>query len=86
MLKNASRLLREKIKEVKRIRDLQKQSISDEYMVGLYNGLELACAILENREPIFEIYEQEIKTKQSSETNQKVGRTVFSGVRKVGSK
>ena len=38
----------EKIKELIKI---QKESAKDDYMVGLYNGLELARATLENNDP-----------------------------------
>lgn len=40
--------LRSKTKQVKEVRDLQKQSLeklTDDYMVGLYNGLEMSTAI-----------------------------------------
>lgn len=40
----------EKIQEVK---DSQLLSINDEYMPGLYNGIELAQSIVDNREPKF---------------------------------
>jgi len=40
--------------DIKNMRDIQKDNLIDGYMVGLYNGLELALATIENREPIFE--------------------------------
>jgi hypothetical protein len=80
--------LRSKTKQVKDIRDLQKQSFeksTDDYMVGLYNGLEMATAILEGREPVFvsKLNETQVIDK-TDEEEEKTGRTVFSGVRKVG--
>lgn len=45
-----------KREELKKIRDLQGQNGNwdcDEYSLGLYNGLELACAIIEGREPVY---------------------------------
>ena len=76
--------LKSKTKEVKNIRDLQKQSLeksTDDYMVGLYNGLEMATAILENREPEFLDLVKEPTVIEGRE--EKIGRTTFSGVRRV---
>lgn len=72
-----------KTKQIKEIRDLQKQSLQknpDDYMVGLYNGLEFALAIMESREPVFEAYvtrEPEIK-----EVKEQKGRTLQSGIKR----
>jgi hypothetical protein len=44
------------IEDVKRMRDAQGMNGNwnfDPYMHGLYNGLEFAVSILENREPAF---------------------------------
>jgi hypothetical protein len=44
------------IEDVKRMRDVQGMDGNwnfDPYMHGLYNGLEFAVSILENREPVF---------------------------------
>lgn len=38
-----------KLFELKRVKDVQEQSLKaehDDYMIGLYNGLELAVAIM----------------------------------------
>lgn len=78
--------LRSKTKEVKNIRDLQKQSLeksTDDYMVGLYNGLEMATAILEGREPEFLTC---VKEPPVIGEEEKIGRTTFSGVRRVNKK
>lgn len=76
--------LKSKTREVKSIRDLQKQSLeksTDDYMVGLYNGLELSTAILENREPEFLGFVKEPEP-EVVEKKEEVGRTKYSGVRK----
>lgn len=77
--------LKSKTKEVKGIRDLQGKSLEasqDDYMVGLYNGLEMGLAILESREPEFltcTTKEPEVIENEEERT----GRTVASGVRRV---
>lgn len=76
--------LKSKTKEVKNIRDLQKQSLeksTDDYMVGLYNGLEMATAILENREPEFLTCVKEPPVIENEE--EQAGRTVASGKRVI---
>lgn len=75
--------LKNKTNEVKRIRDLQKQSLetsSDNYMVGLYNGLEFAVAIMEGREPEFFACVGEPPIVDNTE--EQTGRTIASGVRR----
>ena len=42
-----------KVDDIKRMRDIQRESVTDGYMQGLYNGLEFALSIVESREPIF---------------------------------
>ena len=74
--------LRSKTKQVKEVRDLQKQSLeklTDDYMIGLYNGLELAVAIMENRKPA---YLSCIKEPEQIEDikKQEVGRTCYNGI------
>ena len=63
--------------ELVRLHDMQKQNITDDYSCGIYNGLELALAILEEREPEFVFVEKKEEPKQK-------GRTVASGIRKLG--
>lgn len=75
--------VRRQRKELVRLHDMQKQNITDEYSCGIYNGLELALAILEEREPEFVFAEKKEEPKQTEETKQK-GRTVASGMRKLG--
>ena len=61
------------------------ESNGDDYIVGIYNGLEMALAVLFNREPVFisKLNETQVTDKTDDE-EEKTGRTVFSGVRKVG--
>lgn len=75
--------LKSKTNEVKNIRDLQKQSLdklTDDYMVGLYNGLEMATAILENREPEFLACVKEPPVIEKKE--EQTGRTIASGIKR----
>ena len=51
---------------------------NDEYMIGVYNGIEIALAMLENREPIFKTATKEPEVIEKKEQS---GRTVVSGVR-----
>lgn len=74
--------LRSKTKQVKEVRDLQKQSLeklTDDYMTGLYNGLELAVAIMENRKPVYLSCIKEPEQIENIE-KQEVGRTCYNGV------
>lgn len=73
--------MRTKSKQIKQIRDLQKETLKtneDDYMIGFYNGIEVALAILENRKPVLEmcVKESEIKDKKEEQ----VGRTIKSGI------
>lgn len=70
-----------RIRELKRVKDVQEQSLKaehDDYMIGLYNGLELAVAIMENRKPA---YLSCIKEPEQIEDikKQEVGRTCYNG-------
>lgn len=72
-----------KVGKINNVKNIQKQSLQtskDDYMVGLYNGLEIAVAILEDREPVFEccVSEPEIVQNEDNE----VGRTLHSGIRR----
>jgi len=42
-----------KLNEVLKVQGNDGNWNSDEYMLGYFNGLELATSIMENREPIF---------------------------------
>ena len=77
-----------KAKEIERIQSMQMkilESNGDDYIVGIYNGLEMALAVLLNREPVFvsKLNEPQVIDRTENE-EEKTGRTVFSGVRKVG--
>lgn len=74
---------KKRVKELKRIRELQRQALetdTDDYMVGLYNGLEFAVAILENREPEFLDIVKEPPVIENEE--EQTGRTVANGIRR----
>lgn len=71
-----------RIRELKRVKNVQEQSLKaehDDYMIGLYNGLELAVAIMENRKPA---YLSCIKDPEQVENieKQEVGRTCYNGI------
>ena len=71
-----------RIRELKRIKDIQEQNLGEdqnEYMVGMYNGLELAVAIMENRPPVYVSCEKEPEQVESKE-EQEVGRTCYNGI------
>ena len=75
-----------KIKQIKKIKEIQKQNIDrikDDYMVGIYNGLELAVAIMEEREPEFvcTVSDEHPCIESEPET---LGRTVASGIIRRG--
>lgn len=79
--------LKTRVKKVKEIRKIQEQMIetnADDYMVGLFNGLEMAVAILENREPKFRATVKESQIVEHEEKEQ-CGRTITSGIKKKGS-
>lgn len=78
MLKNANK----KLEQIKTLKNVQENNLEDNYMVGLYNGMELAVAILEDRKPVYKscINKTEIiETKEQKQT----GRTLFSGERRI---
>lgn len=74
-------MLVNKIKEIKRLKLVQEQKISDDYTVGIYNGLELALSVLEKREPDFKTFEKESEVIERKNNN---GRTIMSGIRRRG--
>lgn len=74
-------MLVNKIKEIKRLKLIQEQKISDDYTVGIYNGLELALSVLEKREPDFKTFVKESEIIERENNN---GRTIMSGIRRRG--
>jgi len=86
MLENImrSRKNHKTIEQLKDIMQTQKRATQlqgDDYMVGLYNGMEFALAMFEDREPEF----MTIVQKQVEE-QEKLGRTDFHGVIQKGAK
>ena len=66
---------------IRNLRTMQSSNINDDYACGIYNGLELALAILENREPHLATYDTEpISITHNEEQEKPIGRTVASGV------
>lgn len=79
--------LKTRVEEVKKIRKIQEQTIetnADDYMVGLFNGLEMAVAILENREPEFRSTVKESQIIEHEKEEEQYGRTIASGIKKKG--
>ena len=74
-------MYKRKKKEIERLKAMQKPQINDDYSCGLYNGLELASAVLDGREPVFEDFTEEPRVVKGEE--KKPGRTAYSGVRKA---
>lgn len=75
-------LKKKRIRELKRIKNIQEQSLKvehDNYMIGLYNGLELAVAIMENRKPAYLSCIKEPEQIENIE-KQEVGRTCYNGI------
>lgn len=79
MLKNANK----KLEEIKILKNVQENNLEDDYMVGLYNGMELAIAILENRKPKYKSCVNKTEVIETKEKKQ-TGRTLFSGERRIG--
>ena len=77
-------MLKGKKAEIERLKAIQKSQINDDYSCGIYNGLELASAVLDGREPEFAVFEHEPDIIEGKE--EKLGRTAFSGVRRRVSK
>lgn len=79
MLKNANK----KLEQIKTLKNVQENNLEDNYMVGLYNGMELAVSILEDRKPVYKSCVNKTEVIETNEAKQKAGRTVFSGERKL---
>lgn len=50
-----------KLKEANNLIEIQSKNVTDEYMKGLYNGMELILSIFESREPKYIDIEPEAK-------------------------
>ena len=75
-------LKKKRIRELKRVKNVQEQNLGEdqnEYMVGMYNGLELAVAIMENRPPVYVSCEKEPEQFEDIK-KQETGRTCYNGI------
>lgn len=63
------------------LKEMQAQNIGDDYSCGIYNGIELCMAIIEEREPVFATYDSEPLNIEHDET---IERTVASGIIRRG--
>ena len=74
-----------KLKTIKnsigQLRGMQAQNIGDDYSCGIYNGIELCMANIEEREPVFATYDSE---PINIEHDESVERTVASGIIRRG--
>ena len=52
-----------KIKEARNLVEIQRKNITDEYIQGLYNGMELILSVFESREPKYADAESRPKDK-----------------------
>lgn len=68
---------------IKQLKGMREQNIGDDYSCGVYNGIELCMAIIEEREPVFATYDSEPVNIEQSE---KLERTVASGIIRRGEK
>lgn len=73
------------VRTIKSNMQLIETNSTDEYMTGLYNGLELALSILENREPQFRMYDKK-EVEILEEQKEEVKRTIEHGVKRRQSK
>lgn len=58
------------LKQFKQVQELHKENIRNEYSRGLYNGLELAMALMTNKEPK---YVEKIKVNSRKHTIENKG-------------
>ena len=57
-----------KLKEANNLIEVQSKNVTDEYMKGLYNGMELILSIFESREPIYWSKKRQKMIKRSKTT------------------
>ena len=77
MLKNK---YEKRLEDVKKLKETQRQAVIDKYSCGMYNGMELVIAIMEDREPVYlHLPEQEQRVVEEP----KKGRTIASGKRVI---
>ena len=56
-----------KLEEAKNLKEIQGKSLTDEYMRGLYNGMELILSVFESREPKYTSAESQAKDKATEQ-------------------
>lgn len=62
------------------LKEMQEQNIVDDYTCGLHNGIEICLAAMEEREPDFKSC---VKEPEVIEKQERTGRTLFSGERRI---
>lgn len=74
--------LREIKKQMKNLHSAKETLVlcRDEYNIGLYNGIEYASAVLEDRKPCYLVPEQHT----NEEAEEAHERTIMSGIKKTG--
>ena len=70
--------MEKKRQEIENLARVQRTQIDGDYSCGIFNGLELALAVLEEREPIFAVY-TDPNTELKEIPEKKVGRTAYGG-------
>ena len=79
-----SKQLETRINELKRLVNDEKLHLAkygkQEYETGLYNGLEIGLAIMENREPMLEAPDQNPEAKEQDKGK---GRTMYGNMRRT---
>ena len=75
MLKNK---YEKRLDDIRKLKETQRQAVIDKYSCGIYNGMELVIAIMEDREPVYLHLQEET---QRIVEEPKRGRTIASGKR-----
>ena len=79
-----SKQLETRINELKRLVNDEKIRLAkygkQEYEIGLYNGLEIGLAIMENREPMLETPDQKPEEKEQDKGK---GRTMYGNMKRT---
>lgn len=76
--------IKKRIRTVENMKEAQRnEATNDDYTLGMYNGLELALSVIQDRKAdlLYCVREPQLIEEQEE---QKIGRTVAHGVRKVG--
>lgn len=80
-MKTLKKKFQEDVETIKRLKQIQESKVNvepdNQFNVGIYNGIEIALSVLEERRPkLFTIPQMEGKTKEEPQR----GRTVHSGI------